>query len=858
MFQPVILRLARRYIARRFLQSLLFVVGVALGVSAVVAIDLANNSASRAFSLSTESLNGRATHQIIGGPSGVPTALYRQLRLELGLTAVAPVVTGYVQSPDLGDRPLRLLGVDPFAEPPFREYLNVVETEGGPNASFDALNRFITEPNTVLLGQTLADRFNIAIGDTLTLSINGGLTDVVVIGLLKGEDSASAEALDDLLLTDIASAQMLIGKAGAISRIDLILPDPALEAQIRAILPPNTQLITLNEEDSTLNQMTEAFNLNLQALSLLALVVGVFLIYNTVTFSVVQRRPVIGILRSLGTTRRQIFALILGEALLLGVIGTVLGLALGLIFGRGAVALVSQVVNDIYFSVNVQKVAVNPVSLFKGVGVGILASFFAALVPSYEATRTVPAGVMRRSQYEQGARRLLPVMTALAVVMNLVGVVLLQIPTQDIIISFAALFCIIVGSALFTPIVLVFFMRIIVPLTTALFGVLGRMAPRAVSRSLSRTAIAVAALTIAVSVIVGVSVMISSFRTTVVNWLDNTLLADIYISPPSLTASSATANLDPALKDALAAVEGVANVATVREAQLITPDYPDLPPATASVVDDDDSEGTRPLVWLNRPDGDYMAALQDGQILVSEPFAYRRGITPENNTLRILTDEGVVTFTVAGVYYDYTTDQGRIFMLRPTYDRYFDDPYISALAVTVADGYAVGEIIDQLERETLAGTNLIVQSNRDLRLGALEIFDRAFAITTALQLLAILVAFIGILSALLSLQLEHIREFGVMRANGMTPAQLWRFTFLQTGLMGAVAGLLALPIGVVLALVLVVVVNVRSFGWTMQMQLRTEDLAMAFAIAIIAALVAGAYPAWRLSRLAVAEALRSE
>ena len=684
MFQPVILRLARRYIARRFLQSLLFVVGVALGVSAIVAIDLANNSASRAFSLSTQSLNGRATHQIIGGPSGVPTALYRQLRLELGLTAVAPVVTGYVQSPDLGDRPLRLLGVDPFAEPPFRDYLNVVETEGGANASFDALNRFITEPNTVLLGQTLADRFNIAIGDTLTLSLNGGLTDVVVIGLLKGEDSASTEALDDLLLTDIASAQQLIGKAGAISRIDLILPDPALEAQIRAILPPNTQLITLNEAGSTLNQMTEAFNLNLQALSLLALVVGVFLIYNTVTFSVVQRRPVIGILRSLGTTRRQIFALILGEALLLGIIGTILGLALGLIFGRGAVALVSQVVNDIYFSVNVQKVAVNPVSLLKGIGVGILASFFAALVPSYEATRTMPAGVMRRSQYEQGARRLLPVMSALAVAMNLVGIVLLQIPTQDVIISFAALFCIIVGSALFTPIVLVGFMQTVVPFTTALFGVLGRMAPRAVSRSLSRTAIAVAALTIAVSVIVGVSVMISSFRATVVNWLDNTLLADIYISQPNMTASSATANLDPALKDALAAVEGVANVATVRDTQLITPDYPDLPPANTSVVDGDDSGGTRPIVWLNRPDGDYMAALQAGQILVSEPFAYHRGITPENNTLRILTDEGVVAFTVAGVYYDYTTDQGRIFMLRPTYDRYFDDPYISALAVTVA------------------------------------------------------------------------------------------------------------------------------------------------------------------------------
>ena len=150
--------------------------------------------------------------------------------------------------------------------------------------------------------------------------------------------------------------------------------------------------------------MTNAFQLNLRALSLLALLVGVFLIYNTVTFSVVQRRPVIGILRSLGTTRRQIFVLILSETMILGSIGTSLGLVAGIILGQGTVRLVSQTINDLYFRMNVANVAIPVASLYKGAAIGIGASLVAALVPSYEATRTPPAGAMQRSGFERHTR----------------------------------------------------------------------------------------------------------------------------------------------------------------------------------------------------------------------------------------------------------------------------------------------------------------------------------------------------------------------------------------------------------------------------------------------------------------------
>jgi putative ABC transport system permease protein len=850
--------MARRYASRRLLQSVLFILGVALGVAVIIAIDLANASATRAFRLSTESVTGQATHQVLGGANGLPTDVYRQLRLEQDLRLSAPVVEGYVPTVTFDGLPLRVLGVDPLAEAPFRNYLTNASVDGADGNATDALNAFVARPRSALISQTLADRFGVGIGDVITLQPGTQQADITIVGLLLPNDDVSAQALEDLILMDIATAQTLIAEPGRISRIDLILPENADLPALAAALPDGVRLAPVTEGDSTLAQMTEAFDINLQALSLLALVVGAFLIYNTVTFNVVQRRPVIGTLRSLGMTRRQIFGLVLSEAILLTLIGVILGLALGVIMGRGAVALVSQAVNNLYLTVNVNRITVAPWSLMKGALIGIGISTAAAIIPSWDATRTPPAGVLRRSTIEDQTVQLLPYITAAAIVLNLLGVGLLMLPTQSIWLSFIALFCIVVGSALFTPPLLVLVMRWITPLMTRVFGILGRMAPRAVSRSLSRTSVAVAALTVAVSVIVGVSVMISSFRNTVADWLDTTLGADIYVSAPLLTSTRATTGMDPQLRELVRGVTGITQVSAARSTTVTSPDYPDMPPVNLTATDFDISGGARRFVWNNTPNNDYEAALADGGVMVSEPFAYRRNITPQDNTITLDTDNGPHTFEIFGVFYDYSTDQGTVFLSMDTYHRYWDDRQISSIAAYTDDPAAIPGIIDQLETETLRGLQVQVQSNRALRQGVFEVFDQAFSITVALRLLATVVAFIGILSALLALQLENTRQYGLMRAIGLTPAQLGRFTLLQTGLMGFVAGLLALPIGLALAAVLIFVINIRSFGWSMAFIPLPGQMLQAFAVALGAALIAGLYPAWRLGKLVTAKALRSE
>ncbi|HMQ30750.1 MAG TPA: ABC transporter permease, partial [Chloroflexaceae bacterium] len=510
----LLLRTSLRYLARHPWQFGLCILGVALGVAVVVAIDLANASARRAFALSAESVAGRATHQIAGGPSGLDEPLYTRLRVERGLRASAPVVEGYVQAPALGDRTMQLLGVDPLAEAPFRAYLG--GQGAGPRADLAAL---IAEPGTALLSEETARRAGVAPGQTLTLRVGARLVDVRVVGLLRPSDDLSRRALESLIIADIATAQELLGLVGRLSRIDLILPaDPAAElAALREALPPGAEVAPAAARTNALEQMTRAFELNLTALSLLALIVGMFLIYNTITFSVVQRRPLLGTLRCVGVTRGQIAALVLAEAAAISLVGSLLGLALGVLLGRGLVGLVTRTITDLYFVVTVRGLSVEPGVLLKGLLLGVGATLAAAAVPALEAPLTPPRTVLRRSSVEDRARRLAPRLALLGLLVLAAGVGALVVPEGaasagagaqqaaplPLVLGFVALFAIVIGAALLTPLLTVGLMRLARPGLGAAFGLLGRMAARDVEATLSRTAVAVAALMIAVSVTIG-------------------------------------------------------------------------------------------------------------------------------------------------------------------------------------------------------------------------------------------------------------------------------------------------------------------------------------------------------------------
>jgi putative ABC transport system permease protein len=244
-------------------------------------------------------------------------------------------------------------------------------------------------------------------------------------------------------------------------------------------------------------------------------------------------------------------------------------------------------------------------------------------------------------------------------------------------------------------------------------------------------------------------------------------------------------------------------------------------------------------------------------VIVSEPYAYHHRLTP-GDTLILPATSGPRAFTVLDVFYDYGSDRGRVVMHRDTYDRYWNDPVFESMAVYLAPDTDSASFTAHIEREALAGTGLVARSNERIKRLSLAIFDRTFTVTEVLRLLTIVVAAIGILSALVAIQLDRTREFAVLRAGGLTRGELTRIMALEGGLMGAASAVLAMPLGVLMAAVLVHVINKRSFGWSMQFTLPWEQLAITLVLGLVAGAAAALYPAWRMNRQRLVHQLRYE
>jgi len=838
-----------RHLLHHRAQLVLSVVGVALGVAVVLSIDLATQSARNAFRVSAEMVSGRATHQIVGDAGALGEGLLLRLRTEAGVRAAAPVVEGFASSPRLPGLALRILGIDPFSEGPFRPFV-----VGGP-AELD-VGAFVTTPGAVVLSAATAARAGVVPGGALPLLVGGRTRQLRVVGTIEPGDELARAGLADVLLMDIATAQDVLEAAGTLTRIDLLVSaaDSADRfPRVRALLSPGETLAPAGTRAEVMAGMIDAFDVNLTALSLLALVFGMFLIYNAVTFSVVQRRALLGMLRALGVTRGEILRMILSEATWIGVSGSAIGLAVGVVLGRGLVRLVTRTINDLYFVVSVEGIRVDPLLLAKAAALGVAATLLAALPAALEEASSEPRLALLRSEREAKSRRTLARAAALGVLGLVGGSLLVVVPTRSLGVSFAALLLIVGGLAMLTPAGAVGLVHLVRPVLRQISGSLGLVAARGVVRSLSRTAPAIAALAVAVSVTVGLGVMIQSFRGTLERWLDSTLQADVYVSLPGPTASRASGTLPPDLMDAFVGHPEVAGHSTYRGTDLT-----DEAGAFRLVALALDPRAEETFQFIDGGADAIMSAFRRGEgALVSEQFSFRRGVGT-GNVVDLPTPAGPRTIPVLGVFYDYGSDQGAVIVSRSLYDQYFDDTGVTSLALFLAAGADSESVVRDLLDLVPPGLTVIARTNDVLRSASLDVFDRTFQVTAVLRLLAFVVAFVGVLSALMALELERARELGAMRAWGLEPAELRRLVLTQTGLMGLVSGALAVPMGIVLSAVMIFVINKRSFGWTLDLQLGPMVLAQAVALAVIAALLAGLYPAWRIARTSPATALRGE
>jgi len=831
-------RLARasgRFLRRHPWQTILTLVGVMLGVAVVVAVDLANASAQRAFELSMQAVGGRASHQLSGGPRGLPDDLFARLRIELGIRPATPVIEGVAR---VDGETLRLIGIEPFTARAFHDGALALSNELGTS--------LLTDPVGVLLSADNARRLSLRPGDSFAAEITGRSRQLHLLALLQSDQPAIREGL---LIADIATAQELLGRGSWIDRIDLILDQPAATA-LGQRLPAGTRLQPTAARHAATAEMSRAFQVNLQAMSLLALLVGALLVFNTQTFSVLRRRPLLATLRLVGVTRSGLFRLVLAESLGFGLIGSLLGLALGILVAQQLLQLVTRTINDLYFVLSVTRLLIDPAVLLKGLLLGLGTTLLATVPAAWDAARTHPLQVQRRSGIERQLHQWAPRLVWIGLLLAGAGAGLLLLPTPSLLPAFSGLFALILGCTLGVPLAVLLLLRWVTPLATRLFGPGGRLAARAVGAGLSRSGPAIAALAVAVAATIGIGVMVASFRASVADWLNLTLQSDLYLS----AEGEEHAALPAGLAARIGGLPGVLDLSQGRKAQVATAhgDYEllALEPARQSRRGFRFLGDTLPDLWRRFDQGEV--------VLISEPMSNRSGLAV-GSELELRTLAATVRLPVAGVFRDYGSDRGMLVLHRSAYTRWWQDDSVETLGVLLDPAIDRETTLAAIRAELAGWTRPIALNLTDrIREHSLAVFDRTFTITSVLRLLAIGVAFIGILSALMAMQLERARDHAVLRATGMTPGQLLAMAQLETGLMGLLAGLLALPLGWLMAEVLIRVINLRSFGWSMQSLLPPGVFAEALLLAVGSAWLAGLYPALRLTRRQPAMALREE
>lgn len=826
-------------------QLALAVVGVALGVAVALGIDLASGSALRAMRSSNETLAGRATHRVVAGPEGVPEHLWSDLRVELGLDPVAPLIQRDVALVDAGGA-LQLLGVDPFAEGRLRPVLDIAA--GSPGID---LGTFLTEPGACLLPRARAAQLGLAVGDVLRLRISTRIAELPVVGLFEASRELDRERTRQLVLVDIASAQELFDCHGRLDELGLRL-DQADEKRVRSILPDGVRLEPIGTRAGRMEALTRGFRLNLQALSLLALFVGLFLVFNALSFAVVQRRDLVGELRLVGATRRQVFLGVAGEALLLGGIGSLLGLLLGCLLASVLVEQVVRTINDLYFRLEVSGIALQAGPLLRALGLGAVGTLVAALGPAREAAGASILGVLRRSHTEDDRRALAPQRAALGCVLMLASAFALSLAGRSLSLSYGGLLMLLLGSALTVPWIIdrgsTAAERLLAP------PVVGRLALSSARRSASRTAPAVAALAVALASALGVGAMIASFRASVEDWLGTTLSADVFASPPALVSARAAGDLEPDVVELLTGAPGVVWSNIYRGAEL------DSSAGRMHIVATQLSEeaflahrflqGDGPEVWPEFQRGEC--------VVVSEPFAFRRDLGPGDGLL-FDTPDGRLELPIRGVFTDYGNDDGVVLLSLDRYRSAFGELGVTSVGLELEPDRDPEETVAWIESRLAPGQALFLASQRALAAQSLEVFDRTFAVTAVLRHLTLGVALVALFSALMALGLERARERAVLRALGLERGRLLVQVILEALWLSSLAALVAIPLGTALAWIMAEVVNRQSFGWTLlEFRVPTGEVILIFALALATGALAALWPARLQSHAQPASALREE
>lgn len=836
------------------LRTLLSITGIALGVTVMLAVSLANKTAVMRFKENVNLISGNSNMHVLAATGDeLDETILEKLQFLWGEDVeFTPVIEDSVvlagSNPDL----IQIIGVDLFADSAFRQRNEKL-------LELDSVTSLLSN-NSALAGKDFVQKHHLTVGDKINVLVNDRMEEIKIVDTIDNASFGKAYG-GNLLLMDIGPAQNLFSRSGKITRVEIIVKEiawSALSRKLNNTLPPGLLVERPADRSLQLEKMTAAFQSNLTALSVIALLVGAFLVYNTMSISVIRKRPEIGILRALGADKLLIFNLFLAQIIFIGVIGSALGVVFGCILAQSALSAVSKTVEALYIGQPQAQVQFDLNLIFSCFFTGTVMTFLAALGPLLEAMNVNPAESMKSASNEPRTIRNSKKLAAGGATLLLMGLVCAKFPAVNSfpLFGYVSAALVVFGLAFCLPLLLKMFFAAVKPLIR---NIEISLSISALSGSLSRTCVAVAGLMLGIAMMTSMVIMISSFRNTVTVWVEQTLKADLFIESKARSLNSRNAKLSEELLSKIKETTGVEDVDVFVHFPLKFQNrLTNLGSGNLKILE---KRGNL-LFTDNEKSADVLARVRSTlkSCIVTESFAERFHLK-KGDTVTIETAKGKLDLLLQGIYFDYASDLGYIIIARELQEKYFPSQGSSSCAVYLSKNISPDLVRENIIKNigtsaTSAQINILTHSG--LKAEVLRVFDNTFAITYALHAISIAVAIIGVANTVLAIVLEMRKDFSILRFVGASMSEIKKIILIQSTMLGFLGALMGIMAGLALSLILIHVINKQSFGWTVQMSLPYLTLLQSFLLIVFTSFLSGFIPALAASKIVTSGGVRAE
>lgn len=849
------------------LRTSLTIGGVMLGVAVLIAVTLVNRSILKSIRAAVDDISGKADLQITVGSGGLDEHLLEKVREVPGVYKVAPVIQETIRVATnrldakraqlLAHEDLVILGIHLLGDD---EYFRSYGSKEIDDIKADPLV-FLNSSTNIILSDKFSTKYGFKVHDTIPLITPNGIKDFEIWGFIRDEKLGHAMG-GNLSVMYYQAAQVAFGRGSQVDRFDVAVTQGTEVAEVRkqllSNLGPGYEVDRPERRTDRLSKMIQGFSLALVMGSALTLLLGMFLILNTVSISVLQRKQEIGILRALGATRGQVQNLFILEGVLMGVIGSALGIAVGLNLARLLLTAMTRTVSELYLRIHVDDIQVDTGLILLGATMGIIATLVSSIWPARQATQVSPIETLRMSntsaQLLSRRGRLLDVVAVALGVSSLVFSRMKPVDNKPLF-GYAAIICLMMGFALLMPRILITIQGVLRLVIGRLLGVEGHIANENLSRNVGRVSVTTAALMLAVGTVISFSVLVSSFEGSALKWIDQSIPADLFVSNTNpLSIGTANSHMSNDMYDYFIKLPGVNAVDRMR---IIDVNFRDTQIKLLSV----DWQVKRKHGVLTYLEGSEEAAdvpLFSGTgVLISENLA-RRYSYRVNDILRLPTPVGIREFKVAGVIIDYTTDQGMVLIHRDIFTKTWQDDLVDTYKIYVNQGTDLEPLRQAISAKFSGQYTLYILSNSELKAEFTKILKQVFQIVYVLQLVALIIAILGVVNTMLAAVLDRVREIGVLRAIGALRWQVRRMIMVEAAIMGLASSFVGLIAGVLSGLIMLYAVNTVQSGWLFPFSMPTLSMIQTSFLVLLAATVAGWYPASIAARIAIVESLKYE